>query len=105
MILPLLTADAGGPGFVSFAIQIALLFAIMYFLLFRPQQKRAKQHKEKIEAVERGNEVVTGGGLIGKVTKVTEDYVEVEIASGVRVRSVKSMLSDVRQPGGAAAND
>ena len=104
MILPMLAADAGGPGIISIVIQLGLLFAIMYFLLIRPQQKKAKQHQAKIEAVERGNEVVTGGGLIGRVTKVMDDVVEIELTNGVRVRSVKTMLSDVRQPGGPAAN-
>jgi preprotein translocase subunit YajC len=73
------------------------IFAIMYFLLLRPQQKRAKQHQEMVKGVRRGDVVVTNGGLVGKVTKVVDDdQIEVEIAEGVRVRQVRSMIADVR---------
>jgi len=73
------------------------IFAIMYFLLLRPQQKRAKQHQEMVKGVRRGDVVVTNGGLVGKVTKVVDDdQIEVEIAEGVRVRQVRSMVADVR---------
>jgi len=69
----------------------------MYVFMFRPQQKRAKQHREMISAVRRGDTVVTQGGLIGKVSKVVgDDEVMVEIAEGVRVRIVKTTLTDVR---------
>ncbi len=97
-------APSGMGGGLGLVLQMALLFGVMYFLIIRPQQKRAKEHKNKIEAVQRGNIVVTGGGLIGKVTKVTDDEVEIELASGVRVRSVKNMLTDVRTAG-EPAND
>jgi preprotein translocase subunit YajC len=73
------------------------IFAIMYFLLLRPQQKRAKQHQEMVKGVRRGDVVVTNGGLVGKVTKVVDDdQIEVEIAEGVRVRQVRSMVAEVR---------
>ena len=93
---------AGGSGMTSI-LMIVVMLAIFYFLLIRPQQKRAKAHQAKINAVTKGAEVVTGGGLIGKVTKVADDHVEIEIASGVRVKAVKSTLADVR--GVQAAND
>jgi preprotein translocase subunit YajC len=73
------------------------IFVIMYFLILRPQQKRAKQHQEMVKNVRRGDTLVTSGGLVGKVTKVVDDdQVEIEIADGVRVRQVRSMVADVR---------
>ena len=87
-------AQSFDPGFL---IMIGLLFAIMYVFMFRPQQKRAKKHREMMAAVRRGDTVVTSGGMIGKVSKVVgDDEVMVEIAEGVRVRIVKTTLSDVR---------
>ena len=78
-------------------VPLILLFAIMYFLLIRPQQKKVKEHQAMVGAVRRGDQVVTQGGLIGKVTKVKEDNeLEVEIADGVKVRVVQSTLADVR---------
>jgi preprotein translocase subunit YajC len=77
-----------------------LIFVIMYFLILRPQQKRAKQHQEMVKNLRRGDNVITSGGLVGKVTKVVDDdQVEIEIADGVRVRQVKSMIADVRAKG------
>ena len=78
-------------------VPLILIFAIMYFLLIRPQQKKVKEHNAMVKAVRRGDQVVTQGGLIGKVTKVKEDNeLEVEIAAGVKVRVVQSTLADVR---------
>ena len=76
---------------------ILALFAIMYFLLIRPQQKKLKDHKELITALRRGDMVVTAGGILGKVTKVKDDgtEVEVEIATGVNVRVLKSTITTV----------
>ena len=85
-----------GSAFAQF-IPLILIFAIMYFLLIRPQQKKMKEHQAMVAAVRRGDVVVTQGGLIGKVSKVKEDgEVEVEIADGVRVRVVQSTIADVR---------
>mgnify|MGYP000072854671 FL=1 len=78
-------------------VPLILIFAIMYFLLIRPQQKKVKEHQAMVGAVRRGDQVVTQGGLIGKVTKVKEDNeLEVEVAEGVKVRVVQSTLADVR---------
>ena len=79
----------------------------MYFLILRPQQKRVKAHAEMVKNVRRGDTVVTSGGLVGKVTKVIdgEDYIEVEIADGVRVRQVRAMVSDVRAKGEPVKED
>ncbi|MDA1284994.1 MAG: preprotein translocase subunit YajC [Proteobacteria bacterium] len=74
-------------------LPLVLIFAIMYFLLIRPQQKKAKEHKAMVAAVRRGDQVVTQGGLIGKIVKVKDDNeVEVEIATGVKVRVVQSTI-------------
>ncbi len=98
---------AGGDG-ASFILQLAplvLIFVVFYFLLIRPQQKRMKAHQAKIAAVKKGDQVVTGGGLVGKVVRADETYVDVELAQGVKVKAVKATLSDVLAPGGAPAND
>jgi len=97
-------ASSGMAGLVSF-VPFILIFVIMYVLLLRPQQQAVKRQRAKIDAVKKGDEVVTGGGHIGKVTKVEEGEVEVEFASGQRHRVIKSMLSDVRPTGTKAAND
>ena len=78
-------------------VPLILIGVVFYFLLIRPQQKRVKDHKAMIEAVRRGDTVVTAGGIAGKVTKVRDDnMVQVEIAPEVRVDVVKSTLSDIR---------
>lgn len=77
-------------------IPLILIFAIMYFLLIRPQQKKMKEHQNMVNALRKGDQVVTQGGLIGKVMKVKEDNeLEVEIADGVRVRVVQSTIAQV----------
>ena len=82
-------------GLESF-IPIILIFVIMYFLLIRPQQKKIKEHKMMVDAIRRGDQVITQGGIIGKITKVKEgEEVEVEIASNVKVTVIKSTLVNV----------
>jgi len=78
-------------------VPLILIFAIMYFLLIRPQQRKLKDHQAMVTALRRGDQIVTSGGLIGKVTKVKdgENEVEVEIATGVNVRVVRSTISSV----------
>ncbi len=84
-------------GAIAQFLPLILIFAIMYFLLIRPQQKKMKEHQAMVEAVRRGDQVVTQGGLIGKVSKVKEgdSEVEVEIAEGVKVRVVKATIAQV----------
>ncbi|MDB5683789.1 MAG: protein translocase subunit yajC [Sphingomonas bacterium] len=102
-------AGAAAPGGAAIFMQMAplvLIFVVFYFLLIRPQQKRMKEHRATIESVKKGDTVVTGGGLIGRVTRVDETEVEVEVATGVKVRVVKSTLTDIRPAGGTKpAND
>lgn len=77
-------------------IPLILIFAIMYFLLIRPQQKKVKEHAAMVAALRRGDQVVTQGGVIGKVVKVKDDgEVEVEIADGVKVRVIQSTIATV----------
>jgi len=101
-------ADAGsflqGPfGTVAF---VALMGAMMYFLMIRPQSQRAKAHQAMVTALKRGDTVVLSSGLIGKVVRVEDAEVGIEIAQGVTVKVVKSMISEVRTRGApAAAND
>jgi preprotein translocase subunit YajC len=101
MITPAFAQAAGSGSPVEMMMQnllpLAAIFVIMYLLILRPQQKRAKQHQEMVKSVRRGDVVITNGGLVGKVTKVVDDdQVEVEIAEGVRVRQMRSMVADVR---------
>lgn len=101
------TAATGGTSNMLLnLLPLVLIFVVFYFLLIRPQQKRMKQHREMVSALRRGDEVITAGGLIGKVTKVAETEATVEVADGVRVRVVKGTISEVRsrtEP--KAAND
>ena len=76
-------------------VPILLIFVIMYFLMIRPQQKKVKEHKAMVEALRRGDQVVTSGGMIGKVVKVADAEVEVELAPNVKVRVVKSTIAQV----------
>ncbi len=90
----------GGDNMLVSLLPFILIFVIMYFLILRPQQKRVKQHAEMVKNVRRGDTVVTSGGLVGKVTKVIDDdQVEVEVATDVRVRQMRSMIADVRAKG------
>lgn len=109
-ITPAFAQTAGGSASTaSFIAQVAplvLIFVVFYFLLIRPQQKRMKEQKAKIDAVKKGDQVVTGGGLVGKVVRVDEIYADIELAPGMKVKAVKATLSDVIDPVSAKpAND
>ncbi len=96
----------GTGGLIGQLIFFVPLILIFYFLLIRPANQRQKKHRQMIEAVVRGDTVITSGGLIGKVMKVTEQELSVELADGVRVRVVKAMIADVRSKNEPApAND
>jgi preprotein translocase subunit YajC len=98
--------SASGSGILVQMAPLVLIFVVFYFLLIRPQQKRMKAHKAKIDAVKKGDQVITGGGLLGKVMRVDEIYAEVEIAPGMKVKAVKGTLTDVIDPTTAKpAND
>jgi preprotein translocase subunit YajC len=91
---------AGGGDIMSFLFPMVVVFGIFYLLVFRPQQRKVKEHQDMVEAVKRGDTVVTAGGIIGKVVKVGSDNeIKVEIADGVQVRVLKSSLTEVRGRG------
>lgn len=97
---------SGGMGVASLVLQFVLIGVVFWFFILRPQNKRMKEHKAKIAAVSKGDQVITGGGLVGKVARVIdENYIEVELAPSVKVRVVKSTLTDVVNPTAAPAND
>ena len=106
-MLDLLSAAASAgsaPGWTGF-LPIVGMIAIFWFLIIRPQMRQQKVHREKIAGIKKGDQVVTAGGLVGKVMKVDDNYAEVEIAQGVRVKAVKATIGDIIQPGGKPAND
>ncbi|MDQ2093301.1 preprotein translocase subunit YajC [Rhodalgimonas zhirmunskyi] len=85
-----------GAGAIGSFLPLILIFGIMYFLLIRPQQKKMKEHQAMVEALRRGDQVITQGGIVGKVSKVKDDgEIEVEIADGVKVRIIKSTVAQV----------
>ncbi|KPU83299.1 preprotein translocase subunit YajC [Marinosulfonomonas sp. PRT-SC04] len=89
-------AGAGGLGALTSFLPLILIFGIMYFLLIRPQQKKVKQHQAMVAALRRGDQVVTQGGIIGKVTKVKDaGEIEIEIAKDVKVRVIQSTIAQV----------
>lgn len=87
------------PDMLSALLPFIILFAVFYFLLIRPQSKRTKEHKKLIEAVSKGDEIATNGGLMGKITAVNEQYVTVELAEGVQVKLQKQAISAVLPKG------
>ncbi len=98
------SSQSGAALFMQF-FPLLMIFVIFYVLMIRPQQKRMKDHRATIDAVKKGDTVVTGGGLIGKITRVDEGEVEIELGPNMRVKALKSTLSEVRPVGGKPAND
>ncbi len=108
LISPAYAQGAGGGGgdFLVSLLPFILIFAIFYFLIIRPQQRRQKEHQQLVANVRRGDTVVTAGGLVGKVSKVLDDNeAMIEVAEGVRVRIVKSLISEVRAKGEPAKEE
>ena len=87
-----------GPGIPDFMFLI-LLFAVFYFLLIRPQQKRAKEHKKMVEALSKGDDVVTNGGLLGKITNVADAFVTMEISEGLEVKVQRASVAAIMPKG------
>jgi preprotein translocase subunit YajC len=107
MMLDFLAAGAaasGPPGWTSF-LPIIGMVAIFWFLIIRPQMRQQKAHREKVASVKKGDQVVTAGGLLGKVVRVDDQYVDLEIAQGVKVKAVKATLGDIVASGTKPAND
>jgi preprotein translocase subunit YajC len=91
-------AGGAGGGFESILL-IGAMFAVLYFLMIRPQMKRAKEHKTMVEALQKGDEIVTAGGVLGRISKVGEGYVSVEIAPNVEVQVQRSAVQTVLPKG------
>lgn len=92
------------PGWIQW-LPIVGMIAIFWFLIIRPQMRRQKEHQQKVAGLKKGDKIVTAGGLVGKIVKVDDDYADIELAQGVRVKAVKSTIGDVIPPAGTAAND
>ncbi|WP_066800815.1 preprotein translocase subunit YajC [Sphingomonas soli] len=98
--------SGGAAGAIVSLLPLVLIFVVFYFLMIRPQQKRMKELQNAVNSVKKGDRVVTGGGLIGKVTKVEDREVEIELGTNVRVRAIKATLAEVIPAGtGKPAND
>ncbi len=96
---------AGGPDIFMSLLPFVLIFVVMYFLIIRPQRLNAKKREEMLANVRRGDTVITGGGLVGKVTKITNDHeLELDLGGGLKVTAIRSMLADVRVKGEPVAN-
>lgn len=107
-LLPLLAAAGGAAGEPPVWIQFLPLVAmvvIFWFLILRPQMRRQKEHQTKLGGLKKGDQVLTGGGLVGKVLKVDEHYAEIELGQNIKVKALKSTIADVIPPNGSAAND
>lgn len=98
--------DQGMGGLATTLLFPVAMIAIFYFLLIRPQNQRAKKHKEMLGAMKKGDTVVTQGGIIGKIFKITDDEVTIDAGDGVKFRMVRGMIVEVRKPSAPApAND
>ena len=89
-------AASGGSALFELLFPLIMVFAIIYFMILRPQQKRQREHEAMVNAVSRGDTVITQGGLVGKVAKIGDDELEVDFAENARIKVVKSMIISVR---------
>ena len=108
LVSPAYAQGAAAPGGADFFLQLIpliLIFVIFYFFLIRPQQQKAKQHKAMIDALRRGDQVITQGGLYAKIVKVMDDSVEAELAPNVKVKIVKATIAALVSKTEPAAND
>ena len=105
--IDLLAAAGAGqspPAWLQF-LPLVAMGVIFWLLILRPQMKRQKEQQTKIEAIKKGDQVLTGGGIVGKVLRVDDNYADIEIAQGIKVKALKSTIADVIPPAGSAAND
>lgn len=98
-------ASAAAPPFWMQLLPFVGMALIFWFLIIRPQMKRQKDHEQKIGALKKGDRVVTAGGLVGKIVKVDEHYVDLDLGTNMRVKAVKATIGEIIPPGGDAAND
>ncbi|MEQ1494756.1 MAG: preprotein translocase subunit YajC [Novosphingobium sp.] len=94
-------AGSAPPAWMQFRPLVAMV-AVFWFLIIRPQMRRQKEQQTKIGGIKKGDQVLTGGGLLGKVIKVDEHYAEIELGQNMRVKALKSTIADVIPPAGAA---
>ena len=101
LITPAYAQGAGGAmgGGIESMVLIVLMFGVLYFLMIRPQMKRAKEHKQMTEALQKGDEVITTGGVLGKITKIGEAYVSIEIAPNTEVQLQRSAIQTLLPKG------
>lgn len=93
-------APAGGqPSLIGTLLFPILLIVVFYFLLIRPQTKRAKEHKQMVEALKKGDEVVTGGGVLGRVTEIGNNFVQLEVAEGIQLKVQKGAVASLMPKG------
>ncbi len=102
-VTPAFAQAAGTPGmgdFVGMILPLVMIMVVFWFLLIRPQQRKLKEHQELLKKINRGDTIITSGGLIGRVTKVVDDHeLQVEVGENVKVRILRSGVSDVRAKG------
>ena len=103
-ILAAATAPAAPPVWISW-LPIVGMIAIFWFLMIRPQMRQQKEHRARVAAVKKGDQVITAGGLVGKVLRVDDTYVDLELGKGVQVKAVKQTIGEIIPPAGTAAND
>lgn len=97
---------AGDPPWYVAAVPWILMFGILWFLILRPQMKKQKAHFEKVRSVKKGDKVVTAGGLVGKVIRADDEYVDIDLGGGTKVKAVRNTIADIVPPGSTkAAND
>ena len=100
LISPAYAQGAGAPGGgIESIVLIVLMFGVLYFLMIRPQMKRAKEHKAMIDALQKGDEVITTGGILGRITRISEGYATVEIANGIEVQVQRAAVQIVLPKG------
>lgn len=104
LVLAAAAPAAGPPGWVQI-LPLLAMGVIFWFLVFRPQMKRQKEHQTKIAGLQKGDRVVTAGGLIGKIVRLDDQYVDIELAPNVKVKAVRATIGDVIPAGGTPAND
>ena len=96
---PAAAAEGGLMGSLTGMLPLVLMFVVLYFIMIRPQMKKQKEHKAMIDALAKGDEVVTAGGLLGRVTQVAESFVSLEVSSGVEVQCQRSAVVQVLPKG------
>ncbi len=99
LIVSAYAQDASSPGGLVSFLPLILIFAVFYFMLIRPQMKRSKEHKKLVSELSKGDEVVTNGGLLGKITDVSESFVTLELADNIKIKLQRHAVTNVMPKG------